>query len=148
MDASEPLTPVAETLLFAAARTQLVATVIRPALDRGDIVLCDRYVNSTRAYQGYGRGVKLELIDQLHTLSTGLEPDLVVLLDLAPAEGLARRPADGNDDRFGREATDFHERVRDGYLDLASRDPARWLVLDAGQPPNTITTVISERLLA
>ncbi len=108
--------PLSETLLFIAARAELVATVIRPALARGDVVVCDRFADSTRAYQGFGRGIDLTLIDKLNAAATGvLEPDLVVLLDLPPAAGLARRPPPDNDDRFGQEDIAFHERVRHGY---------------------------------
>ena len=114
------LDPLSEMLLFVAARAELVQTVIRPALERGDVVICDRFADSTRAYQGFGRGIDLSLIDNVNAVATGgLEPDLVVLLDLSPAGGLSRRPPSGNDDRFGREDIAFHERVRAGYATLA-----------------------------
>ncbi len=136
-----------ETLLFMAARAELVVTVIQPALARGDIVVCDRFADSTRAYQGYGRGIDLALIDKLNAAATGgLEPDLVVLLDLAPADGLARRPAAENDDRFGREDVAFHERVREGYRALAGHASQRWLVIDASQPRESITDMIYQRI--
>ena len=139
--------PFSETLLFLAARAELVTTVIRPALERGDIVVCDRFADSTRAYQGFGRGVDVELIDNLNAAATGgLEPDITVLLDLAPAEGLARRPSADNDDRFGREDVAFHERVRSGFRTLAAGDPDRWLVIDASQPRDAITEAICERI--
>jgi dTMP kinase len=138
---------LSETLLFIAARAELVAALIRPALVRGDVVICDRFADSTRAYQGYGRGIDLALIDTLNAAATGgLEPDLVVLLDLAPADGLARRPVAENDDRFGREDVAFHERVRTGYCALAGQDPQRWLVIDASQPREAITDTIYQRI--
>lgn len=147
MDAAEPIDSLTETLLFAAARAELVSTVIGPALDHGDVVICDRYGDSTRAYQGFGRGVDLAVIDQLHNVSTGgLEPDIVILLDLSPADGLSRRPASGNDDRFGREELAFHERVRAGYLQLAAASPLRWLVVDACRTPGAVTDAICIRI--
>jgi dTMP kinase len=139
--------PLSETLLFMAARAELVATTVRPALARGDVVVCDRFADSTRAYQGFGRGIDLAVIDKLNAIATGgLEPDVVVLLDLAPAEGLARRPASGKSDRFEQEELAFHERVRNGYRTLAANDPERWLVIDAAQPREAITEAICARL--
>lgn len=138
---------LSETLLFIAARAELVAAVIRPALAHGDVVICDRFADSTRAYQGYGRGIHLGLIDTVNAAATGgLEPDLVVLLDLTPADGLARRPAAENDDRFGREDVAFHERVRAGYAKLAAQSPQCWLVIDASLPRETITDTICPRV--
>jgi dTMP kinase len=139
--------PFSETLLFLAARAELVTTVVRPALERGDIVICDRFADSTRAYQGFGRGVDVELIDNLNAAATGgLEPNLTVLLDLPPEQGLARRPAQGNDDRFEREDLAFHERVRAGFQTLARAQPDRWLVLDASLAADAITDAICERV--
>ena len=139
--------PLSETLLFIAARAELVATVIRPALSRGDVVICDRFADSTRAYQGFGRGIELARIDALNDAATlGLTPDLTVLLDLAPAQSLARRPAAENDDRFGREGLSFHERVRAGYLALAEGAPEHWLVIDASQEREAITDAICQRI--
>jgi len=139
--------PLSETLLFIAARAELVATVIRPALARGDVVVCDRFAGSTSAYQGFGRGIDLALIAKLNAAATdSLEPDLVVLLDLPPDEGLARRASSDNDDRFGREDVAFHERVRAGYRALAANDPGRWLVIDASQPREAITDIVWQRL--
>jgi dTMP kinase len=141
------LDPVAETLLFGAARSELVAEVIAPATARGDAVLCDRYGDSTAAYQGYGRGVDLSLIADVNAAATrGLRPDLTVLLDLAPALGLERTGEAGRADRFGREEAAFHERVRQGYLALAAQEPARWLVVDATQSVTQITQQIWARL--
>ena len=142
---SVTLDPLSETLLFMAARAELVAGVIAPALERGAVVLCDRFADSTRAYQGFGRGVGPDAIDQLNAVATrGLRPDLTVLLDLPPAEGLAR--ASGTADRFGREDEAFHGRVRDGYLTLAAREPQRWLVVDATQTPEAVLDAIWQRV--
>lgn len=138
------LDPLAEAMLFAAARAELVTTVIKPALDRGDFVICDRYSDSTVAYQGYASGVDLMSIGQLNQISTGgLVADLTVLLDLPVEEGLRRS---GGADRFEAEDAAFHERVRAGYLALAEHDTERWLVIDATQPPETVTATILERV--
>ena len=138
------LDPLAEAMLFAAARAELVTTVIKPALDRGDFVVCDRYSDSTVAYQGYASGVDLMSIGQLNQLSTGgLVSDLTVLLDLPVEEGLRRS---GGTDRFEAEDAAFHERVRAGYLALAEHDSERWLVVDATQTPETVTETILERV--
>jgi dTMP kinase len=145
--ASLPLDPLAETLLFVAARVELVASVIAPALGRGEIVVCDRFADSTLAYQGFGRGVEQEVIEQLNAIATrGLRPDLTALLDLPVAEGLARTGTAGTADRFGREEHAFHERVRQGYQSLAAREPTRWLVVDARQPPDAVTEEIWRRV--
>lgn len=136
-----------ETLLFMATRAELVATVIRPALAHGDVVICDRFTDSTRAYQGFGRGIDLALIDTLNDAATGgLTSELVVLLDLPPTEGLARRPPSDNDDRFGREDLAFHERIRAGYRTLAAQDPSCWLIINASQPREAITDTIYQRI--
>jgi dTMP kinase len=137
----------AELLLFSASRAQLVEAVIRPALHRGAVVLCDRFTDSTLAYQGYGRGIDVELIARANAIATGgLTPDLTVLLDLPVETGLARRLGEAAPDHFEREALAFHEGVRAGFLALAAAEPDRWLVLDATQPPATLTATIWERL--
>lgn len=142
-----PLDALTETLLFIAARAQLVATVIAPALERGDVVVCDRFADSTLAYQGFGRGVDLEVIEQLNAIATcGTQPNLTALLDLPVEEGLARTGAAGQADRFGRENLAFHQRVREGYQSLAAREPDRWLVVDARQPPEVVTGTIWRRV--
>jgi len=144
---SVAIDPLSETFLFAAARAELVAQVIAPALDRGDVVVCDRFADSTVAYQGYGRGVDFALIEQLNAAATrGLVPALTALLDLPPAHGLERTGAAGQADRFGREALAYHERVRAGYLQLAAREPDRWLVVDATRSVNDVTQAIWQRL--
>ena len=142
-----PLHPLTETFLFVAARAELVERVIAPAFARGDVVVCDRFADSTVAYQGFGRGVEAEAIERLNDIATvGLRPDLIVLLDLPVEEGLARTRAAGTADRFEREEVAFHERVRAGYQTLAEREPDRWLVVDASQPPDAVTESIWQRV--
>ena len=125
-----PTTPLAELLLFSAARAEIVHRVILPALQTGATVICDRFAASTVAYQGYGRGLDLDLIRTLNLEATrGLEPDLTVLLDVPAEAGLARKDPGGGD-RFESEAVEFHRRVRAGYLALASSAKGSWAVLD------------------
>lgn len=127
--------PLAELLLFEAARAHLVSTVIRPALERHEVVLCDRFTASSVAYQGFGRGLGRELVERANAIATGgLEPDLVLLLDLPVALGLARRAGDGAANHFDQETVAFHERVRAGFLELAHDDPDHWRIIDAAQP--------------
>ena len=125
------ITPLTELFLFAASRAQLVNKVILPALDSNQNVICDRFTASTVAYQGYGRGLDIGLIHSLNQAATAcLRPDLTVFLDLPVEIGLSRK-GDGSRDTFEREAIEFHHRVRQGYLDVASREPASWLSVDA-----------------
>ena len=132
--ADAPLTPWTETFLFLADRAQHVAAVIRPALARGALVICDRYTDSTLAYQGYGRGLDLDLIRTLnHHATDGLHPHLTLFLDLPVSAGLARsRPQ--RVDRIGREPVDFHRRVLEGYHRIALAEPERVQTLDAARP--------------
>ncbi len=130
-----PAGALAELLLFEAARAQLVAEVIRPALERGATVLCDRFVASSVAYQAFGRGLPRELVDRANAIATGgLAPDLTLLLDLPVEAGLARRQSAGGANHFDRSDIGFHERVRAGFLALAAADPARWHIIDASRP--------------
>lgn len=127
-----------ELLTFSAARAELVATVIRPGLDAGALVICDRFTDSTLAYQGYGRGLDIETIRAVNAAATGgLVPELTLLLDLEPAVGRARGQAGGSD-YLEREAIAFHEQVRAGFLALAAAEPTRWVVLDASQPADAV----------
>jgi len=128
-------TDLTELLLFEAARAQLVATVIRPALARGAVVICDRFASSSVAYQGFGRGMGREIVERANAIATGgLMPDLTLLLDLPADEGLARRAGAGTENHFDRETLAFHERVRAGYHDIARESPDTWRVIDASQP--------------
>lgn len=137
------LEPMAELLLFEAARAQHVAEVIRPALERGDTVICDRYIDSTLAYQGYGRGLDLGLIRTLNNAATGgLTPDITVLLDVSPQVGLGRKDHERITDRIGAEAVEFHDRVREGYLALANQERQRFLVLDASLAEKELSEAI------
>jgi dTMP kinase len=136
LDAHEHVDPLAELLLFAADRAQHVRTLLVPALERGHIVLSDRYADATRAYQGAGRGFSVELIDEVIGLATaGLMPDLTLIFDLSVAECGARahrRTHDGHKgDRLDSEDAAFHTRVRDAYLGIARREPERVRVIDA-----------------
>jgi dTMP kinase len=144
-----PLVPRSEVLLFLASRAQLVQSVVRPALADGAVVVCDRFSDSTYAYQCYGRGLDLLAVRQANEFAVeGLHPDLTILLDLAPDRGLGRKPG-GEDvawDRFEREEIDFHRRVRDGYLELASQEPGRWHVVDACQPVAQIAEQVLSRV--
>jgi len=125
--------PISEALLMVAARADLVATVLRPALAAGRPVLCDRYTDSTLAYQGGGRGLDARMLEGWNAAATGgLVPDLTFLFDLDPQVGLARREAAGlQANRLDRETQEFHRRVRERYLELAAREAERWRVLDA-----------------
>ncbi len=138
----------AEVLLFSAARAQIVREMIRPHLEQGGTVLCDRYADSTLAYQGYGRELDLETLRTITAFATGgLWPDVTICLDLPATEGLARRrrATDGEWNRLDAEELAFHERVRDGYLALAA-ESSRWVVLDARQPIELLQQAIRGRL--
>jgi len=136
-----------ELLLFVAARDQHVAEVIRPALERGEVVICDRFDDSSVAYQGYGRGLSVEDVRLANRIAThGLVPDLTVLLDVPVEMGLARKRGENAPDRIGQEGAEFHERVRQGYLAMAGEEPERFLVVDATLPAEEITRTIWRRL--
>jgi dTMP kinase len=133
-----------EALLFTAARAQLVREVIRPQLQAARVVLCDRYTDSTLAYQGYGRGLDLAILTRLQDEATGgLRPALTFLLDLPVERGLSRIPT-ASLDRLDRETEAFHHRVRQGYQEMAAADRERWVVVDATLPPDRL----AERMLA
>lgn len=146
--------PRAEALLYAASRAQLVGEVIRPALARGVVVLCDRYVESTLAYQGYGRGLDLTLLESITQFATeGLRADLVIYLDLPVEVGLRRKLADrerepGEWTRMDEQEIAFHDRVRRGYLAMAAMEPERWCVLDAQEPISALQGEIRNRVEA
>jgi dTMP kinase len=141
------ISPLAELLLFNACRAQLTRDIILPALDKGASVICDRFTGSTLAYQGYGRGLNLETIASINKAATdGLQPDLIFLLDLQPQTGLKRK-RNTDEDRFEAEDIAFHRRVRDGYLELAARDPSRWIVLEAQQSAAELGGTVLSRVL-
>lgn len=131
------MSPRAEILLFCAARAQIVEEVIRPNLEKGLVVISDRYADSTLAYQGYGHGLDMETLKQILRFATGgLQPDLTLLLDVDVEEGLKRRRIGGGEwNRLDAQQLAFHQRVRQGYLIMAGEDPARWRVINARQKP-------------
>ena len=140
------ISPLTELLLFNASRAQLVNEVIRPSLGKGKFVICDRYTGSTTAYQSYGRGLDLGMVEAINNTATqGLKPDLTVLLNIPVEEGLARKRVK-RQDRFEQEDIAFHQRVREGYLKLAANDPQRWLVVDATQSKEEIEEIIWQRV--
>jgi dTMP kinase len=140
------ISPIAELLLFAACRIQLVTEVIRPSLQQNKVVICDRFADSTIAYQGYGRGLNLEVIKKINELATEeVKPDLIILLDIPTQKGLGRKQSKMND-RFEAEDIAFHNRVRDGYLKLAAEEPERWLVIDATLPRARIGKIIWDKV--
>ncbi|MFQ5613919.1 MAG: dTMP kinase [Anaerolineae bacterium] len=152
--ANTEMDPRAEVLLYSASRAQLVAQVIQPALAQGKVVLCDRYADSTFAYQGYGHGLDLDALRQLtHFATRGLKPDLTIYLDLPVEEGLRRkqtanRAGAGEWNRMDRLALDFHRRVRAGYIEMIRAEPERWLVIDAAQSIQATQAAICARLEA
>ncbi len=131
---NKELHPRTEILLFLAARAQLVEQLIKPALQDGKIILCDRYGDSTLAYQGYGHGLDLEKLRQMLDFATDhLKPDLTILMDLDVKTGLLRKKAEDEWNRLDAYEVLFHERVREGYLSLAHEEPERWRIVDASQ---------------
>lgn len=141
------VTPEAELFLFEVARAQHIQEVIRPALERGAIVLCDRYTDSTLAYQGYGRGLSLDHIRAVNHIATGgLGPHFTILLDVLPETGLARKDHQRLDDSIGGEPLEFHQRVRHGFLELAQREPQRIVVVDASLPFDQVTRAAWQHL--
>lgn len=144
--------PRAEILLYSAARAQLVGEKIRPHLAAGGIVLSDRYADSTMAYQGYGHGLDLETLRLITRFATdNLRPDLTLLFDLDPEVGLKRRMASGGEwNRLDDYALAFHQRVREGYLELARAEPERWVSVNAAQTVETlqaeVRAIVSQRI--
>jgi len=139
------ISPQAELFLLAASRAQLVAELIRPALEEAKVVLCDRFTHSTMVYQGYGRGLDFTAIKMVNNMATrNLNPDLIILLDISPEQGLARKQS--LKDRFELEDLSFHRRVREGYLKMAAAEPDRWLVIDASLPKGKTAEIIWDRV--
>jgi dTMP kinase len=150
--ASTEMCAAAEVLLFSAARAQHVAQVIRPHLERGGVVVCDRFADSTMAYQGYGRGLDLEMLRLITAFATEhMVPNLTVYLDLEVEAGLRRKQQDnGIGDAWNRmeaETVAYHRRVRDGYLTMAGDQPERWLVVDAEQSVDAVQQAVRVRVV-
>ena len=140
----DKISAMAELFLFAACRIQIINEVIRPGLEQGKVVICDRFSDSTIAYQGYGRGLNLETIEEINNLATeGIKPQLTILLDIPARKGLSRKESRSSD-RFEAENIIFHRKVRDGYLTLAAEELERWLVIDATLPRAEIGKIIWE----
>lgn len=151
--AAESFGPEMEALLFAAARSDHVEQLIRPAVERGDIVLCDRFLDSSRAYQGVTGNLDPSLMAEIERVAiNGMIPDLTIILDLDPAEGLrrasARRELGEGADRFEKETLDIHARRRQAFLDIAAREPQRCVVIDAAMPPETVEDAITAAVFA
>jgi dTMP kinase len=139
----------AEALLMCASRAQLVERVIRPALEAGQVVVCDRFGDSTLVYQGAGRGLDTQALGSVVSFATaGLQPDLTVLLDVPVEVGLARKHTEEDWNRFEAEARDFHQRVREGYQALARAEPRRWQCFDGRKPAAELADEIWQRVAA
>lgn len=143
------MNPRTETLLFLSARAQLVEQVIKPHLAEGHIVLCDRYADSTMAYQGYGHQNDLKQIETLINFATGgLKPDLTLLLDVDVKEGLKRKSRGDEWNRLDAYSLEFHKRVQRGYYDLARSEPERWVTIDAGRTPEQVQAAMRQVVLS
>lgn len=152
--ANHTLQPMTELLLYLADRAQHIDEIIRPALAAGKTVICDRYFDATLVYQGYARGLSVQLLLELHQiLFDNLKPDVTLLLDLSPRQGLERAWQQlnsgqrvGHESRFENEAVAFHKKVRTGYLELARLEPQRFRIIDAAQSPDQVFAEISKTL--
>jgi len=141
------LVAIAELILYEAARAQLIAERITPALEAGDTVLCDRFFDSSTAYQGHARGLPLEDITTLNRIATGgMKPDLTVILDLDPVIGVERATSEGAD-RIEAEEMKFHEEVRVGYLAIAEAEPERCVVIDASGTPDEVYELVKNAIM-
>ena len=141
-----PVSPAAELFLFNASRAQLAAEVIKPWLARGAVVICDRFADSTTAYQGYGRGLDLNMVASVNLIGAqGLVPDLTILLDISVEKGLSRIK-EKKPDRFEMEDLAFHRRVRAGFLTMAGAEPGRWLVIDGARDKKEISGIIWDKV--
>jgi dTMP kinase len=140
--------PRTEILLFQASRAQLVEQIIRPHLLQGGVVLCDRYADSTLAYQGYGHQLDLSILEEIVRFATGgLKPDLTLLLDVDAEVGLGRRAQGGGWNRLDAYELEFHRRVRLGFLNLARQEPMRWMTIDAAPPPDIVQAAVKAAVL-
>lgn len=147
---NKSMNPRTEILLFCAARAQIVAEIIRPQLDKGVVVISDRYADSTLAYQGYGHGIDLTVLRQILSFATGgLTADLTLLMDVDVEKGLARRQSGGGEwNRLDDYELAFHQRVRNGYFALARAEPQRWTLIDADQSPQQVQEDLQQAVLA
>ena len=140
------ISPVSELLLFNASRSQLVTELVKPELDKGTIVICDRYTDSTIAYQSFARRLDRDMVESVNKIATGgLIPGLTFLLDI-PVEKILERTHERNPDRFEKENISFHRRVRQGYLALAKAEPKRWVVIDGTQSIEIIAGIIWQKI--
>lgn len=140
------ISPITELMLFNSSRSQLINEIINPALESGKVVICDRFFDSSTAYQSYGRGLDFNTVINVNMTATdGLSPDLTILLDLAIEDGLSRKSGDKLD-RFELEDIEFHHKVREGYIALAEAEPERWLVIDATLPKENISEIIRDKV--
>ena len=145
---NQGLHPRTEILLFLAARAQLVEQVIKPALAAGKVVLCDRYGDSTLAYQGYGHGLNMDALRSMLAFATDqLKPDLTLLLDLDVETGLQRKRKEDEWNRLDAYALAFHQRVREGYHELCRQEPERWRVIDAMQPKEAVQLALRQAVM-
>jgi dTMP kinase len=146
--------PQTEILLYSASRAQLVGQIIRPHLAQGEIVLCDRYADSTLAYQGYGHGLDLQVLQVITIFATGgLKPDLTFYLDIKVEEGLRRKLAahqagEAEWNRMDQQELAFHRRVREGYLQMVAAEPERWVAIEAAQPADLAQRAIRAKVEA
>ena len=143
------MNPRTETLLFCAARAQLIEEIVKPHLAKKEVVILDRYADSTMAYQGYGHRNDLDLVRQVLQFATGgLKPDLTLLLDVDPEVGLRRRQKSGGEwNRMDAYQLELHQRVRQGYLKMATEEPRRWLVVDASQTPEVVQSALRNAIM-
>jgi len=151
--AAEPYGPVMEAMLFAAARSDHVEQLIRPAVERGAIVLCDRFLDSSRVYQGVGSGLDASFLARLEEVAiNGMMPDLTLILDIDPEEGLrratARRREEEVADRYEKETLEIHRHRRDAYLAIARKEPDRCVVIDSGKSVEEVEATIAEKVFA
>ncbi len=151
--AAEPFGPKMEAILFAAARSDHIEQLIRPAIERGAIVLCDRFVDSSRVYQGVTGGLPADFMEALEKVTVnGIMPDLTVILDIDPVDGLrranARRSAGDPPDRFEKETVETHQRRREAFLAIAEAEPERCVVIDAAAAPQDVEDAVTEAVFA
>lgn len=141
---NQEMTAAAEVLLYSASRSQLVQEVILPALEKNSIVICDRYADSTIAYQGYGRQLDLEALSTITRFATrGLKPDLTILFDIDVEQGLSRRTIGGEEmNRMDLQELAFYKRVRNGYMELVKQEPDRWVIIDARRSPEEVQAAV------